>query len=175
MRLRFAALVLCASATLASAVAAGLSADDDRYLRSTYGLGPESDVLTRMTPAERSRLHDLISSLKTVPAHRDAAVRKSLYDAYARECAAWAQDHAQPCPPAKDAAAEPGKEIADRICNTCHLFGSGLAPSFFRLAGRQHWDASAVAGALQHSHDMVPINLPATERGQLAIYMNSFR
>ena len=29
--------------------------------------------------------------------------------------------------------------------------------------------------ALQHSHDMVPINLPPEERAGLAAYINSFR
>jgi len=172
--MRFAFALLLASTGLARA--AELTPEDSRYLLSEYGLARDSDVLTSMLPIERTRLHDLIYGLRNDRTRRDDAVRNQLYDAYTRECEAWAQEHSgEDCPPAKDRTVEPGKQIADRICNQCHLFGSGMAPSFFRLARQQPWDARSVASALQHSHDMVPITLADEERHGLAAYINSFR
>lgn len=167
-------LLFCASTALA--MAAALTRDDDRYLQATYGIKPGNEVVADMTPAERAQLHDLIHGLRRDPTRREIAVQHFLFDAYRRECDAWARDHqGEECRPAQDAAAAPGKEIADRICNLCHLFGSGMAPSFFRLAQRQEWDAAAIAAALAHSHDMVPISLPQEERDALARYINSLR
>ena len=129
-----------------------------------------------MTPVERTRLHDLISGLRNDPTRRDDAVKSQLYDAYTRECDAWAPEHSgEACPPARDRTVEPGKQIADRSCNQCHLFGSGMAPPFAKLARQRKWDASSVGGALTHSHDMLPISLPDEERARLAAYINSFR
>ena len=153
-----------------------LTPNDYRYLLSGYGLARDSDVLTTMTPVERARLHDLIHGLRNDQARQNDAVRSQLYVAYARECEAWAGAHSgQDCPPARDRTVEPGKQIADRICNQCHLFGGGMAPSFFSLARQRNWDASALAEALAQSHDMVPIALPEIERDRLAAYIDSFR
>lgn len=172
--LRFAIALLLGSTGLA--MAAELTPADYRYLLSEYGLAHDSDVLTGMTQAERTRLHGLIYDLRNDRTRRDDVVRNRLYDAYARECRAWAQGHnGEDCPPASDRTVEPGKQIADRICNQCHLFGSGMAPSFFSLARQKQWDANGVASALGHSHDMVPITLPDEERDRLAAYINSFR
>jgi len=170
----FAIALLLASTGLA--MADELTPNDYRYLLSAFGLARDSDVLTTMTPVERTRLHDLVYGLRNDQARRDDAVRSQLYNAYARECEAWALEHSgEDCPPARDKTVEPGKQIADRICNQCHLFGGGMAPSFFRLARQRNWRASDVAHALAHSHDMVPITLPDEERDRLAAYINSFR
>lgn len=172
--LRLAIALLVASTGFA--IAAELTPADRHYLQSEYGLAGGSDVLSRMTAGERKRLHDLITGLRSDHARRDDAVRSQLYDAYTRECQAWAQGHGgEDCPPTREKTAEPGKQIADRLCNQCHLFGSGMAPSFFKLAAKRHWDAGIVANALAHSHDMVPIALPDEERAKLAIYINSFK
>jgi hypothetical protein len=172
--MRFAVALLLVSTSLATA--AELTPDDYSYLLSEYGLARGSEVLTTMTPVERTRLHDLIYGLRRDQPRRDDAVRNQLYDAYTRECEAWAQDHSgEDCPPARDRTVEPGKQIADRICNQCHLFGSGMAPSFFKLARQRKWDAKSMASALGHSHDMVPVALPDVERDRLAAYINSFR
>jgi hypothetical protein len=171
---RIAIALLLASTGLA--MADELTTDDHRYLQSEYGLTRDSDVFTRMTPIERTGLHELINGLRNDRARRDGAVKNWLYDAYTRECMAWAHEHSgEDCPRASDRTVEPGKQIADRICNVCHLFGSGLAPSFFRLAKQTEWDAKSVENALAHSHDMVPIALPDQERDRLAAYINSFR
>ena len=171
---RLAIALLAASTGLA--VAADLTQDDYRLLQSQYGLQRDNDVLARMSAGDRQRLHDLISGLSGAPARRDESVRNYLYESYTRECDAWSRDHGTgTCPPAKDPAIEPGKDVADRLCNECHLFGSGMAPSFRRLAQQRNWDGGTVANALGHSHDMVPITLPAEERDQLARYINSFR
>ena len=171
-RLRLASVVLLASTGIA--VAAGLSPDDYRYLSSKFGVAQQGDVLSGLTAAEQSDLHRVISSMKN--SQEDDAVRDRLYAAHARECDAWGQAHGiSGCGPAKDPAAEPGKEVADRICNDCHLFGTRMAPPFFRVAQQRTWDTDTVGRALQHSHDMVPINLPPEERAGLAAYINSFR
>jgi cytochrome c5 len=171
-RLRLAAAVLVASTGMA--LAAELTRDDDGYLASTFGLAPQGDVLSGLTPAEQSDFHKVISSM--TGSQRDDAVRDRLYAAHDRECDAWGQAHGlSGCGPAKDPAAQPGKDMADRICNDCHLFGTRLAPAFSHLAQQRDWDADAVGRALQHSHDMVPINLPPEERAGLAAYINSFR
>ena len=171
---RFAIAILLTSTGLA--LAADLTPTDYRYLQSEYGLARGSDVLTSMSPVEQTRLHNLIDRLRNDPARRDDAVRRQLYDAYTQECGAWAIDHGgEDCPPPRDRAVEPGKRIADRICNQCHLFGSGMAPSFFKLARKKPWDAKSVASALGHSHDMVPITLPDDEGDSLAAYINSFK
>lgn len=172
--LKLAVFILLASTGLV--LAAEPTKDDYRLLQSDYGLARDSDVLAGLNQNERTRLHDLLHGLKRDKAGRDDAVRGLLYEAYARECDAWAQRHpGEACRPASDPAARPGKEIADRLCNECHLFGSGMAPSFFQVAKRRPWDADALAQALQHSHDMVPVTLPADERDKLAAYIKSFR
>lgn len=172
--LKLAAAILLASSGLV--LAAEPTKDDYRSLQSDYGLARSSDVLAGMSADERARLHDLLHNLRGDTAGRDDAVRSLLYEAHARECDTWARQHpGEPCRPADDAAVRPGQRIADRLCNECHLFGSGMAPSFFRIAKRRHWDADALAQALRHSHDMVPVTLPADERDELAAYIASFR
>lgn len=171
---RFVIVLILASTSLA--LAAELMPDDYRYLQSEYGLTRDSDILTRMTPGERTSLHHLIDGLRNDRDRRQDAVSRRLYDAYTRECGTWALEHSgEDCPPAKDKAVEPGKQIADRFCNLCHLFGGGMAPSFFALAKQREWGAENVASALEHSHVMVPITLSHEERDRLAAYMNSFR
>ncbi len=171
---RFVIALVLASTGLA--MAAELMPDDYRYLLSQYGLARDSDILTGMTQAERTSLHHLIYGLRNDRARRDDAVSNRLYDIYKRECEAWAMEHSGgDCPPAKDKTVEPGKQVADRFCNLCHLFGGGMAPSFFALARQRTWDAKSVASALGHSHVMVPITLPDEDRDRLAAYINSFR
>jgi hypothetical protein len=172
--MRLALVLLLASTGIA--IAAELTTEDYGYLQSEFGLARNNDILGTMTPVERTRLHNLIHGLKSDRNLRDDEVKGQLYDTYMRECTAWAEAHrGEDCAPASDRTVEPGKQIADRICNLCHLFGSGMAPSFFRLAKQRAWDAKSVAGALGHSHDMVPIALPADDNDKLAAYINSFR
>jgi hypothetical protein len=170
----FAIALLLASAGIV--MAAELTPADYRYLLSECGLAQDSELLASLAPGEKTQLHDVIYGLRREGDRRDEAVRSRLYEAYARLCQAWAQGHTgEDCPPARDETIEPGKQIADRICNQCHLFGSGMAPPFFKLARQGEWDAKSVENALGHSHDMVPIALPEAERERLAAYINSLR
>jgi hypothetical protein len=163
-------------ATTSLAMAAEPTEGDYRQLREDYGLARDGDVLGGLTPAERAALHEALRPVGRDRADRDDAVRRVLYEAYARECDAWAERHpGEACQPAADPAARPGKAIADRDCNQCHRFGSGMAPSFFQLAKRRVWSADALGLALRHSHDMVPVALPDDARETLAAYIGSLR
>ncbi len=175
-RCRMVGLVLVAlAASTVVARSAGLTSDDYRYLSSTYGLTEQSDFLQSLTPSERTNLHDAISGMPTKNQQSDA-VRDKLYAVYARECQSWAAAHGVGgCGPAKNAAAEPGKELADRVCNDCHRFGTRVAPSFYQLAQQRVWAASDVAVALQHPHRMIPPELSADQRSGIAAYINSLR
>jgi hypothetical protein len=168
----FLALILAAK----SALAQGLSEQDLSYLKSRFGLTPGSGVIAELTANEQNALHSAIDDLKTYPEARDRQVRSYLHLVYGRECKRWAREHpGEPCSPAPDPAARPGKALSDRICADCHLFGSATAPSFFTMAQRRVYDAHKVSHALRHSPGMVPIKLTPEQLEQLAIYINSLR
>src|SRR6185437_3339030 len=77
-----------AAATAALLLAAGgssLTQEDFQYLKARYGIGPNSAVITELTPNEVNALHSAIDDLKTYPAGRDRAVQSYLTLVYARE------------------------------------------------------------------------------------------
>lgn len=169
-----AVMIMVASAALA----ASLTQSDHRYLRDEYGLAPDSELIKDLSAAEQAKLHDLINdpALKAYPATRDNNVADFLFEAYMRECSAWALSHGGPqCPPTSDASAEPGKEIADRQCNACHLFGTTNAPSFRKLAREGKLTEQGLADALGHGHEMSPIALPPAQIKALMVYIQSLK
>jgi mono/diheme cytochrome c family protein len=158
-----------------AASAEGLTEDDFKYLQARQGLTPQSAVITELTPNEQNALHSAINDLKLYPEARDRQVQRYLTLVYARECKRWAAAHpGQNCSPAADPAIEPGKEISDKICATCHLFG-GNGRSFHTMAPEHDWDAHKVEHALRHTPGMVPIKLTPEQLEALAAYMNSFK
>jgi hypothetical protein len=169
---------LVAAATLAFAGAAyadGLTQDDFAYLQKLLGLNPQSAVIAELTPNEQNSLHSAINDLKTYPESRDRQVKRYLALVYPRECKRWATAHAgQNCSPATDPAIAPGKAISDKICATCHLFGSD-GGSFYDMANEKDWNAHKVEHALHHTQGMVPIKLTQEMLDQLAAYINSFK
>jgi hypothetical protein len=163
--------------TLAGPAAAqGLTPDDYKYLQTVHGLTARSPAVAELTPNEQQALHSAIDDLKTYPEGRDRQVRRYLSLVYPRECKRWAEAHPeQKCSPATDPAVQPGKEISDRICASCHLFGTDSAPSYRAMAGKKDWNAHKVEHALRHSPSMVPLKLTQEMLDQLAAYINSFK
>ena len=173
MKFLLALAVLLAGAT--AALAQGLTDDDSKYLQSTLGLGAQSAVITELTPNEQNALHSAINDLKLYPEHRELQVRRYLALVYPRECKRWAEAHpGQNCSPAADPTVEPGKEISDRICATCHLFGTD-GPSYRGMASERDWNPHKVEHALRHSRSMVPVKLTQEQLDKLAAYINSFK
>jgi hypothetical protein len=175
MKIAFAVAI----ATLTAAgggFAQGLSPDDFKYLQSAQGLTPRSPAIAELTPNEQQSLHSAIDDLKTYPEGRDRQVRRYLSLVYGRECKRWAEGHpGQNCSPAADPAIQPGKDISDKICASCHLFGTDSAPSYRRMANERDWNAHKVQHALRHSPSMVPLKLTQEMLDQLAAYINSFK
>lgn len=168
------------------AFAAELTDADRRYLRSEYGLGRHDETVATMDAAQRERLHALINDpqLKDVPTVRHDRVAAYLFDVHMQRCQETGAQHpGSVCPPAVDAKIEPGKDIADQQCNFCHLFGVGRAPSFYKLAGRQSWDADTLAQAQRRGHEnargyghqMSPIGLTREQFEALAVYIGSLK
>jgi mono/diheme cytochrome c family protein len=87
--------------------------------------------------------------------------------------------HAQIHPDAKS-----GKELADKLCVSCHIVGreaSGAAvtadvPSFTTIANKPGQTAQAIAGAIVIAHPPMPqIQLTREEIGDLAAYIRTLR
>jgi hypothetical protein len=153
----------------------GLTSDDFTYLQTLLGLTPQSAAIAELTPNEQQALHSAINDLKLYPESRDRQVRRYLALVYPRECKRWAEAHPdQKCSPAADPAVEPGKEISDRVCATCHLFGSD-GRSFWEMAQARDWNPHKVEHALRHTPGMVPLRLTPEMLDQLAAYINSFK
>lgn len=168
-----AAVLLIASA---AARADGLTAGDYKYLQSVHGLTQQSAVIAELTPNEQQALHSAVDDLKTYPEGRDRQVRRYLALVYPRECKRWAEQHpGEACSPAADPAAQPGKAISDRICASCHLFGTETAASFRKMAAAKTWDPHKVQHALRHSPSMVPVKLTDEQLQALAAYINSLK
>jgi len=170
-------VVALAALTVARVAAAeGLTPDDYKYLQATHGLTPQSTVIAELTPNEQQSLHSAIDELRTYPEGRDRQVRRYLSLVYGRECKRWAAAHpGQSCSPAADAAIQPGKEISDKICASCHLFGTDSAASYRKMANERDWNAHKVEHALRHTPAMVPLKLTPEMLDQLAAYINSFK
>lgn len=167
-------LVLGATAALGAA----LTDADYRYVEREFGLGKPNDILADMTADEQSQLHSLINDprFKGAAIARRQNVADYLFSVHMRECQAWMKAHpSQLCPPAADPRAQPGKEVADRQCNFCHLFGTGRVPSFHKLAQQGGWDAARLDAALRQGHQMSPIILQPENLNQLEIYIASLK
>jgi len=174
MKIAFA--VALATLTVAGAAFAdGLTQGDYEYLQKLLGLTPRSAVLTELTPNEQLSLHSAIDELKTYPEGQARQVKRYLALVYPRECKRWASGHpGQNCSPASDSAIEPGKQISDKICASCHLFGTD-GQSFHEMANEKDWNPHKVEHALHHTSAMVPLKLTPSMLDQLAAYINSFK
>lgn len=174
MKIVVAAALLLAAAGVARAD--GLTAADLDYLQKTHGLTAQSPVIAELSANEQNALHSAIDDLKTYPEGRDRQVRRYLTLVYPRECKRWAEKHpGQECSPAANPAVQTGKEISDRICASCHLFGTETAPAFRKMASTKTWDSHKVEHALRHSPNMVPIKLTPQQLEALAAYINSVK
>lgn len=174
MKIAFA--IALAMLTLArTACADGLTQEDAQYLQKLLGLTPQSAAIAELSPNEQQSLHSAINDLKLYPESRDRQVKRYLALVYGRECKRWAIGHpGQNCSPAGDAAAQPGKQISDKICASCHLFGTDGHP-FYEMANAKDWNSHKVEHALRHSPGMVPLKLTPDMLDQLAAYINSFK
>ena len=175
MKIAFAA-VLAALVVTHVALADGLTAADYKYLQATLGLTPQSAVIAELTPNEQQALHSAIDELKTYPEGQARQVRRYLALAYRRECKRWAEAHpGQDCSPAADPAVAPGKQLSDKLCAECHLFGTETAPPYRKMAAEKDWNSHKVEHALRHSTSMVPLKLTPEMLDELAAYINSFK
>ena len=176
--MRLVAAAIAGMALLGSGMASAqtLTAEDLQYLQAKYGIGRDNAVVTELTPNEVGALHSAIDDLKSYPAGRDRAVQSYLSLSYERECKRWAREHpGQPCSPAPDPAAAPGKQLSDQYCAACHLFGTPTAPSYHQMAAERDWNAHKVSHALKHNSEMVPLKLSPEAVDQLAAYINSLK
>jgi len=172
-------IALCLALFFAgTAYAAGLTRADYRYLKSEFGLEQSDELFANMTPGDASGLHDLIND----PAWRDYKgvrhdnIADRLFGIHMRECQAWALSHSgQECPPVANQKAEPGHQIANRECSACHLFGTTVAPSFYKLAKQGGWTAEKLANALKQGHQMSPMILQSAQLRDLATYIESLK
>jgi hypothetical protein len=175
MRIAIIFVALAALIWSRAASADGLTTDDYTYLDKLLGLGAQSPALSELTPNEQQALHSAINDLSRYPEARDRQVQRYLTLVYGRECKRWAATHPdQKCSPAADAAIEPGKEISDGICATCHAFG-GDGLSFHSMANEKTWDQHKLEHALRHTPGMVPIKLTPEQLDALVAYINSFK
>jgi hypothetical protein len=176
MRMKFLLSLAIAMLALARvALADGLTTDDYQYLQKLLSLTPQSSVLTELTPNEQQSLHSAIDEIKTYPEGQARQVKRYLALVYPRECKRWAATHpGQNCSPASDPAIQPGKQISDRICASCHLFGTD-GHSFYEMANEKDWNPHKVEHALRHTPNMVPLKLSPEMLHQLAAYINSFK
>ena len=177
MRFLLAFVALLGFSTVA--LADGLTDDDYKYLDKLLGLNAQSAVLVELTPNEQNALHSAINDLSRYPESRDQQVKRYLALVYPRECKRWRDANpghqaGQTCSPGADPAIEPGKEISDRVCATCHLFGGG-ARSYRDLANEKVWDQHKLEHALRHTPGMVPIKLQPDQLDALVAYINSFK
>ena len=174
MKIAF-AVALATLTAAGAAFADGLTQSDGDYLQKLLGLTPQSAVLTELTPNEQQSLHSAIDDLKAYPDAQTRQVKRYLALVYTRECKRWTIGHpGQNCSPASDAAIEPGKRISDKICASCHLFGTD-GGSFHDMANEKDWNPHKVEHALHHTSAMVPLKLTPEMLDQLAAYINSFK
>ena len=170
------AVALATLIACGAAFADGLTQEDYKYLQANHGLTAQSAVIAELTANEQQSLHSAIDDLKTYPEGRDRQVRRYLALVYGRECKRWAEAHpGQNCSPAADPAVEPGKEISDRVCASCHLFGTENAPTYRQMTNERDWNRHKVEHSLRHSPDMVPIKLTPEQIDALTAYINSFK
>ncbi len=177
MRFLLAVAALLGFSTVA--LADGLTADDYKYLDKLLGLTAQSAVLAELTPNEQNALHSAINDLSRYPESRDLQVKRYLALVYPRECKRWREANPnhpaqQNCSPAADPAIEPGKQVSDNVCATCHLFGV-TGQSFRELARGKDWDQHKLEHALRHTPGMVPIKLKPDQLDALVAYINSFK
>jgi cbb3-type cytochrome c oxidase subunit III len=175
MSVKAAILSMALAAIATAAFADGLTPDDYKYLQEKLGLTAQSPAIAELTSNEQQSLHSAIDDIKLYPESRDRQVDRYLSLVYGRECKRWAAAHSgQNCSPAADQASEPGKEISDKICASCHLFGAD-GKSFHEIAAEHDWDPHKVEHALRHTQGMVPIKLRPEQLDALAAYINSFK
>lgn len=160
-----------------SAFAADLTADDYVYLKAHWGLERDGYVAKTFSGEEQAELHELINDplYKDYPSTIENQVADYLFQI--ESCFTWVESHSssQPCPQAANAAALPGKRVADRSCNPCHLTGTADAPSFFKLAQQGGWTEQRLAEAAASGHRMSPITLSKSEFHDLADYIASLK
>jgi hypothetical protein len=143
-------MVAAALFTTSRASAVELTGADQQYLQAEYGIGRHDEPLSSLTAAQQKQMHALINDpkLKDVPATRHDRVAAYLYDVHMRQCQSSAASHpGLVCPQAANAAIEPGKEVADRQCNFCHLFGAGRAPCAAKLRNTAQHCRRSLPGA----------------------------
>lgn len=166
-------------AAIAGAGAAELTDSDYAYLHDNYGLGRDSGGLAGLQPEEAARLHALINDpdYRSRPAVRDDNVARYLYEV--ETCVTWKPpQEGAPCPRAfrsSDPAVAHGYQLAERNCLFCHLTGTTVAPSFYKLSRRGGWDATRIAQAISHGHAMSPITLQPDEIRDLAAYISALK
>jgi len=175
----FTALVFLCFAIIGNVYAADPLTDSDaNFLSDQFGIKRGDDFAKRLTARDRSKLHGAISARGRGehPLVRNAIIANQLVSIYRHQCAEWARRHSSPvCPPASDARVQRGKEIADRVCNECHLFGTGDAPAFFNFARNADLTGQRVAAIGKHDPRMSDIHLSAEEIREIVTYINSLK
>ena len=156
--------------------AADLSGPELAHLAREFGVCADGTLLGQMSPQERATLHDMFVEpwTRDYPDSRDARLASALGGIYQRQCHDWAQGNRSPvCPPAKNPANQPGKNIADDQCNACHLFGTADAPAFFRLGRDGGVTPQRLSDTLASGHRMSPIHISDGQAKDLANYIES--
>ncbi len=155
-----------------------LTEKDTRYLESTYGPTVRAEIVSRMKPEELERLHTVINQTFAAdyPGIRYNMVADYLFTVHMQQCQAWSAAHPeQVCPPPENSSIVPGKNVADRQCNACHLFGTSVAPAFRAMAKSGKVSAASLAAAIKQGHRMSPIDLSPEQVKDLAAYIQALK
>ena len=164
--------------SLTAQAAESWTTDQQAFLQEQLGLGPNNPLMSELTPDERVRIRAALDNpfAEDYVSMRVAPITSILQAAYARTCSEWRQTQTAPqCPPVADPKAQAGKDIADNQCHSCHLFGTPLAPAFFKMARTGGWSAKALGAALDSGHRMSPIHLLPEQVQALADYIASLK
>jgi len=156
-----------------SAFASEMTDADYRYLQTHRGVHRDGSIVQTMTADDRSHLHALINDPDYGDRPQTVENQVGDYLFLVETCANCPLSDPRPCPNAPKSGDPSGKQVADRACLPCHLVGTVVAPSFFKLAKQGGWSAARLDAALRGGHHMSPITLSMQELNELSNYIAS--
>ena len=157
--------------------AASLAARDYEFLQKEFGFARDGFVLKNISGENMDRLarimHDpnLTGSSETLRLN----LLTLLFYIERNTCYEWEQtNHSSPCPEVGDPRFRSGWAVAEHSCIPCHLTGTTVAKSFFKMAREKSVDEHLLATALgSEIHPVSRIGLSQQDLRELVAYINS--